>query len=82
MRDFPCGPVIKNPPANAGDTRVPGLRRFHMPQDNLGPVPQKRNLCFRAYEPKLLKHMCPRTRALQQECNKRSRGNENPVHCN
>ena len=33
--DFPGGPVVKNPPANAGDTgSIPGLGRFHMPQGN------------------------------------------------
>ena len=31
--DFPGGPVVKNPPANAGDTGlIPRLGRFHMPQ--------------------------------------------------
>ena len=30
-RDFPGGSVVKNPPANAGDTAsIPGPRRFHM----------------------------------------------------
>ena len=30
--DFPGGPVLKNPPSNAGDTgSTPGLRKFHMP---------------------------------------------------
>ena len=30
IKDFPGGPVVKNPPANAGDTGlIPGLRRFH-----------------------------------------------------
>ena len=30
--DFPGGPVVKNPPANAGDTGlIPRLGRFHMP---------------------------------------------------
>ena len=35
VRDFLGGPVVKNPPANAGDTGsifVPG--RFHMPPGN------------------------------------------------
>ena len=33
--DFPGGTVVKNPPANAGDTgSSPGLRRSHMPQSN------------------------------------------------
>ena len=33
--DFPGGPVVKNPPANAGDRAlVPGSGRFHMPWGN------------------------------------------------
>ena len=33
--DFPGGAVIKNPPANAGDTgSSPGLGRSHMPRSN------------------------------------------------
>ena len=33
--DFPGGTVVKNPPANAGDTGLsPGLGRSHMPQSN------------------------------------------------
>ena len=32
---FPGGAVVKNPPANAGDTGwSPGLGRYHMPQSN------------------------------------------------
>ena len=34
-RDCPGGAVVKNPPANAGDTdSSPGLGRSHMPQSN------------------------------------------------
>ena len=34
-RDFPGGAVVKNPPANAGDTgSSPGPGRSHMPQSN------------------------------------------------
>ena len=34
-RDFPGGAVVKNPPANAGDTGPsPGLGRSHMSQSN------------------------------------------------
>ena len=34
-RDFPGGSVIKNPPANAGDTgSSPGLGGFHMPRSS------------------------------------------------
>ena len=32
---LPGGAVVKNPPANAGDTgSSPGPRRFHMPRSN------------------------------------------------
>ena len=32
---FPGGPVVNNPPANAGDMgSLPGLGRFHMPQSS------------------------------------------------
>ena len=35
LSDFPGGPVVKNLPANAGETTsIPGLGRFHMPQGN------------------------------------------------
>ena len=34
-QDFPGGAVVKNPPANAGDTGlIPGLGRSHMPWSN------------------------------------------------
>ena len=34
-RGFPGGAVVKNPPANAGDTGLsPGPGRSHMPQSN------------------------------------------------
>ena len=33
--DFPCGTVVKNPPADAGDMgSIPGLGRSHMPRSN------------------------------------------------
>ena len=33
VKDFPGGAVVKNPPANAGDTgSSPGPERSHMPQ--------------------------------------------------
>ena len=39
--DFPGGAVIKNLPANAGDTgSSPGPGRSHMPQSNKAHVPQ------------------------------------------
>ena len=35
FRDFPGGTVVKNPPANAGDTgSSPGPGRSHMPRSN------------------------------------------------
>ena len=35
MRDFPVGAVVKNPPANSGDTgSSPGPGRFHMLRSN------------------------------------------------
>ena len=35
MRDFPGGTVVRNPPADAGDTgSIPGPERSHMPQSN------------------------------------------------
>ena len=35
VRDFPGGAVVKNPPANAGDTgSSPGPGRSHMPWSN------------------------------------------------
>ena len=54
MRDFPGGPVVKNPPTNAGDMGlIPGLQRFHVPRGN------------EAHTPQLLS-LCPRARGLQQ----------------
>ena len=35
MLEFPGGPVVKNPPANAGDMgSIPGLGGCYMPQSN------------------------------------------------
>ena len=35
VEGFPDGPVVKNPPASAGDTgSIPGRGRLHMPQSN------------------------------------------------
>ena len=35
FKDFPGGAVVKNPPANAGDTgSIPGAGRSHMPRSN------------------------------------------------
>ena len=41
VQGFPGGTVVKNPPANAGDTgSSPGLGRSHMPRSNWAREPQ------------------------------------------
>ena len=76
---FPGGAVVKNPPANAGDTRSSrGPGSSHMPRRNEARVAQLLNLRSRAHEPQLQKPAClePMLR------NKRSHHNEKPTHCN
>ena len=52
---FPHGSVVKNPPANAGDTgQSPGPGRSHMQWSNEARVPQLLNLRSRAHKPQLL----------------------------
>ena len=65
--DFPGSAVVKNPPANAGDTgSSPGPGRSHMPGSN------------EACEPQLLKPAC-----LEPVLHsKRSYHNEKPAHHN
>ena len=76
---LPGGAVVKNPPANAGDTgSSPGLRRSHVPGSNEAHVPQLLSLCSRAREPQLLKP----TRLEPVLRNKRSHRNEKPAHRN
>ena len=72
--DFPGGPVVKNPPANAGDKGlIPGPGRFHMLRDNKACASQL-----------LSQH--PRTCELKPVClqpvlsNKRSHFNEKSVY--
>ena len=44
--DFPGGPVVKNPPANAENTGlISGPGRFHMPQGNQAHAPQLLSPC-------------------------------------
>ena len=76
---FPGGPVVKNPPANAGDTgSSPGPGRSHVPQSNSACAPQLLSLRSRAHEPQLLKPAC-----LEPVLhNKRSHRNEKPTHHN
>ena len=74
-RGFPGGAVVKNLPANAGDTgSSPGLGRSHMPQSNYACVPQLLSLHSGAHESQLLsppatttEARAPRAHALQQE---------------
>ena len=64
--DFLGGPVVKNPPANAGDLgSIPGPGRSHMLQ---GSKPICHNYWACALEPVI--------------CNKRSQCNEKPAQCN
>ena len=49
---FPVSSVVKNAPANAGDTgSTPCLGRSHMTQDIEACAPQLLSLCSRAWEP-------------------------------
>ena len=73
--DCPGGTVVKNLPANAGDTGLsPGLVRSHMLWSNWASAPQLLSLRSKAHEPQL-PSLCatateahaPRARALQQE---------------
>ena len=54
--DFPGGPVVRSPPANAGDTGlIPGPGGSHMPRSSSARALQLLSLCSRAHEPQLLK---------------------------
>ena len=60
---FPGGAVVKNPPANAGDTgSSPGPGRSHMPQSNQARAPQLLSLRATTTEAS-----APTARAPQQE---------------
>ena len=72
---FPGGAMVKNPPANAGDTgSSPGSGRSHMPRSNETRAPQLLSLRSGARKPQLLspratttEARAPRTCAPQQE---------------
>ena len=71
--------MVKNPPANAGDTGLsPGLRRSHILRSNEACAPQLLSLRSRVREPQLLKP----THLEAVLPNKGSHRNEKPVHCN
>ena len=62
--DFPGGALVKNPPANAGDTgSSPGLGRSHMLQSNKACAPQLLSLHSRARKPQLLSQHASTTEA-------------------
>ena len=62
MCNFPCGPMVKSPPSNAGDTgSIPGPTRLQATK----PMPHsQRNLCSVAAKP-----MCSKARQPQQSPN-------------
>ena len=72
---LPGGTMVKNSPANAGDTgSSPAPRRSHMPRNNKACAPQLLSLRSTAHEPQLpsphataTEARAPRARALQQE---------------
>ena len=75
LEGFPGGAVVKNPPANAGDTgSSPGLGRSLVLWSNQAHAPQLLSLHSRTHEPQLLSPRAatteartPRAPALQQE---------------
>ena len=67
MLGFSVGPVVKNPPANAGDTgSIPGPGRSHIPGSKAR-APQLLSLHSRAHEPQLLSP-CAATREATATC--------------
>ena len=61
-------PVVKNPPCNARDIGlIPGPGRSHVPWSNKAGVPQLPSQCSGAHKSQLLKPVCPRTCAPQEE---------------
>ena len=84
-QDFPDGPVVESPPANAGVTgSIPGPGRSHMPQSGWAHTPQLLSLYPRAWEPQLLSPTAE-TRALESLCStvgKTMQCSEKPMHRN
>ena len=76
---FPGCKVVKNLPANTGDTgSSPGPGRSHMPRSNYAHVPQLLSLHSGARVPQLLKP----ARLEPVLHSKRSHCNEKPSRCN
>ena len=79
---FPGGTVVKNPPANAGDTgSIPGPGRSHMPQSNEACAPQLLSLQATTTEARVPQLLKP-ARLEPVLRNKRSHRNEKPAHRN
>ena len=77
MEGFPGGSVVKNLPANAGDTGpIPGLGRLYVPQSNKARASQLLSLCSGAWEPQLLKPAYPKPVL----CSGRGHHNKKPTH--
>ena len=70
--------MVKNPPANPGDTGlVPGLGRSHMSQSNCACAPQLLSQCSGAQEPQLPELQKAGGSALEPvPCTKRSHHDE------
>ena len=65
--DFPVDPVVRNPPANAGDMgSIPGQGRSHMPQSDYARVPQLLSPHSRAHELQQEKPLQGKAHTLQQ----------------
>ena len=65
---FLGGSVVKNLPANTGDMgSIPGPGRSHMLQRNKAQALKLLNLCSGTQELQLLKSMCPRVHAPNEE---------------
>ena len=65
--DFPGGPVVKNLPANVGDTvSNPGPGGSHVPQNNVAHVPQLLS-CVLVPRAETTDARSPRACAMQQE---------------
>lgn len=57
--DFAGSPVVKKPPAKAGDTAsIPAQRRSHKPWGNRARAPQLLKPQSKDHEPQLLKSAC------------------------
>ena len=79
-KGFPGGSVLKNLPANAGDTgSIPDPRRFQMPWSNLSPCITIAEWAY-DLDPRNHNHWSPCN--VKPVLHERSGWNEKPVHCN